>query len=235
MNPLDNPIWYALNTVHHPFSQGARFAKTYPLAMSPLGGLGEVSALAYQDLSSLVYPDHPVALFLEEPANPPIQDWEIARALVMSQMVCEQLNVPSSEKFSIETLTPKDVPAMLDLVAQTQPGPFSERTIEMGHYYGIRQSGSLVAMAGERLQLPAHTEVSAVCTHPDYRGHGFAAALVAHVAQGILSRGKTPFLHVKDDNLSAISVYERLGFTHRRPLHLGVLHPILSRAIDKNP
>jgi len=35
----------------------------------------------------------------------------------------------------------------------TEPGPFLPRTVELGAYFGIHESGSLVAMAGERLKL----------------------------------------------------------------------------------
>jgi predicted GNAT family acetyltransferase len=74
----------------------------------------------------------------------------------------------------------------------------------------------LIAMAGERIRFPGHTEISAVCTHPDARGRGLATALTRHVARAILDRGETPILHVRRDNHDAIRVYERLGFTVRR-------------------
>ena len=64
-----------------------------------------------------------------------------------------------------------DVPEMLALTAATDPGPFLAQTILMGSYFGIRASdGRLVAMAGERLQSTAFAEISAVCTHPEFRG-----------------------------------------------------------------
>ncbi len=107
---------------------------------------------------------------------------------------------------------------MLALVELTQPGPFRPRTIELGHYFGIFEDGALVAMAGERLQTPEFTEVSAVCTHPSARGRGLAAALSHRVATGILARGQTPILHVALTNVGARRVYERLGFVVRREL-----------------
>jgi predicted GNAT family acetyltransferase len=85
----------------------------------------------------------------------------------------------------------------------------------MGSYVGIRRDGALVAMAGERLRPPGWTEISAVCTDPEYRGHGFASRLIRHVAAGIGARGDTPFLHAAAANTSAIRLYESLGFTLR--------------------
>jgi predicted GNAT family acetyltransferase len=107
---------------------------------------------------------------------------------------------------------------MLALVEMTEPGPFRRRTIELGDYFGIFADGRLVAMAGERLQTPEYTEVSAVCTHPDVRGRGLASALTHHVATGILHRGQTPILHVAQTNVGAQRVYERLGFKVRTAL-----------------
>ena len=65
----------------------------------------------------------------------------------------------------------------LELVFITQPGPFAERNVELGRYIGIRQDDRLVAMAGERFKVNGYTEISAVCTLPDYREGGYATAL----------------------------------------------------------
>ena len=112
---------------------------------------------------------------------------------------------------------------MLELAELTEPGPFRKRTIELGEFHGIFDSGHLAAMAGQRLHLPHFVEVSAVCTHPDARGRGYARSLMSIVIQEILQREKIPFLHSFSDNYPAIRVYESLGFTLRRTLHLAVL------------
>ena len=109
------------------------------------------------------------------------------------------------------TLGPADVGQMLELVARTEPGPFGPETYRMGRYLGIRRSGALIAMAGERLRPPGWTEISAVCTDPMFRGRGLAAALVRTVAAGIDARGETAFLHVMQSN-GAVRLYEALGF-----------------------
>jgi predicted GNAT family acetyltransferase len=89
----------------------------------------------------------------------------------------------------------------------------------------VKVGGRLVAMAGERMKPQGFTEVSGVCTHPDHRGHGYAAALTALVAERIRARGETPFLHVFPHNAGAISVYRRLGFAFRREVTVTVLAP----------
>ena len=141
----------------------------------------------------------------------PPADWRRVGGGFGNQMILDRLASAPAIDAWIQPLTATDVPAMLALVELTQPGPFRPRTIELGHYFGIFEDGALVAMAGERLQTPEFTEVSAVCTHPSVRGRGFAAALSHRVATGILARGQTPILHVALTNVGARRVYERLG------------------------
>jgi predicted GNAT family acetyltransferase len=109
-----------------------------------------------------------------------------------------------------------DVPEMLELVAQTEPGPFLTRTIELGDYLGIRCDGALVAMAGERFHLYGWTEISAVCTEPEHRGRGLASQLVGALIAGIQLRSQRAFLHVLSTNTGAIRLYEELGFRVRQ-------------------
>lgn len=110
----------------------------------------------------------------------------------------------------------EDVPEMLELVAQTEPGPFLRRTIELGDYLGIRRDGLLVAMAGERFHVDGWTEISAVCTKPDHRGQGLASRLVGALIASIRRRSERAFLHVMSTNTGAIRLYEELGFRVRQ-------------------
>jgi predicted GNAT family acetyltransferase len=101
----------------------------------------------------------------------------------------------------------------------TKPGPFAMRTIEFGYYHGIFDRDKLVAMTGQRLHPGHYAEVSAVCTHPDHLGKGYAAALLLHQLAIIRRQGKIPFLHVRADNDRAIALYERLGFRENGPMN----------------
>jgi predicted GNAT family acetyltransferase len=112
---------------------------------------------------------------------------------------------------------------MLELTAATEPGPFLAANNPDGSYFGIRASdGRLVAMAGERLPSTAFTEISAVCTHPEFRGHGYARDLTTFLASQILAAGKTPFLHVKSENGAKV-VYQKIGFRFRAAIYLTVI------------
>jgi predicted GNAT family acetyltransferase len=112
---------------------------------------------------------------------------------------------------------------MLALATLTKPGPFLPRTHELGQFWGVKENGRLIAMAGERMKLPGFTEVSGVCTHPDFRGRGLAGVLSRVVATHIMNRGETPFLHAYAANRPAISLYESLGFRLRCNVGVTVL------------
>lgn len=115
---------------------------------------------------------------------------------------------------------------MLELVELTRPGPFMDRTVELGTYLGIRHEGRLVAMAGERMRPAGWSEISAVCTHPDHRGRGLAGRLIRAVAAAVRERGDSPFLHAAAENTGAVRLYESMGFTlRRRPDFLGLRTP----------
>ena len=62
----------------------------------------------------------------------------------------------------------------LALTALVYPHYFRPRTMELGRYFGMYVDGRLAAMVGERLGAPDMREMSAICTHPDFRGRGLA-------------------------------------------------------------
>jgi GNAT superfamily N-acetyltransferase len=225
-HPLDNPIWNSLRTEHSSFAISNGLARRYPPAIGPLSGVPGQSIANYEALRALASPGGVVVLFCTEaPAPPP--GWTLIRGGVLTQMICLQpvnhVRDPLTRGEELRPLTTKDVPAMVALAELTEPGPFRERTIELGVFYGIFEKDRLLAMAGERTHLPGFVEVSAVCTHPDARGRGYARKLIATVMDEIHQRAKTPFLHSFADNYSAIRVYESLGFAQRRTFELAVL------------
>ena len=67
-----------------------------------------------------------------------------------------------------------------------------ERTLALGRYFGIYVDGRLAAMAGERLATECFQELSAICTHPDFLGRGYARRLTAWLANDVLAAGRTP-------------------------------------------
>ena len=214
---LDNLVWRSLTSTHSRFAQGAGLARRFDPEVAGFVAVKQPTQCAWADLRRLVGPEALVMLSGGGDIDPPA-DWRRVGGGFGHQMILDRLESAPAIDAWIQPLTATDVPAMLALVELTQPGPFRPRTIELGHYFGIFEDGALVAMAGERLQTPEFTEVSAVCTHPSARGRGLAAALSHRVATGILARGQTPILHVARTNVGARRVYERLGFVVRREL-----------------
>jgi predicted GNAT family acetyltransferase len=141
-------------------------------------------------------------------------------------MVAERptpVSIAEPESMRLRKLTSADAPAMVELAELTEPGPFRLRTLELGTFFGILDGGRLLAMAGKRMHLPGLVEVSAVCTHPEARGRGYARLLMSCVMEEILAAGKTPFLHALASNAGAIRVYEDLGFRLRRRLEFAAV------------
>jgi predicted GNAT family acetyltransferase len=217
---LDNPVWHALSTEQHALALGNNLAKRFPLDVAPFGGLIDQSAAAYHALE-VALPGAVTALALDSEPNLP-SNWEMVHSGEMYQMICET-PAYADDNPVFRKLTKADVPEMLALTKLTEPGPFLPRTIELGTYLGIHDAGSLVAMAGERLHLTGFTEISAVCTHPQYRGRGYGNALISALISRIVRRGEIPFLHVRTENVTAVGLYEKLGFQVRAQLHLAVI------------
>jgi ribosomal protein S18 acetylase RimI-like enzyme len=226
MHPLDNVIWQALTTRQAQFAEAFGEARRFMKEVTSLTAFREPDDQGYESLAGLVRSRGTAALFLDD-SFPGRAGWTVVGGAPLLQMVCENGAEPSKPLGNpAPEIVPLDVrysPEMLELTALTKPGPFGSRTHELGAYLGIRQDGKLVAMAGERLKVPGHTEVSAVCTHPDHLGNGYAAILMTEIMRGIRQRGEIPFLHVRDDNARAIAVYERLGFRKRKRGHYVVL------------
>jgi GNAT superfamily N-acetyltransferase len=222
---LDNPIWSALTSDHAHIACGNGLARRYPDEIGPLSGLPEQSTDGYEALRPLAGPGGIVGLFFRETPRPPA-GWVMRRGGIVNQMVALRPSlVPLASPAGVELrrLTPDDAPAMVELAKLTEPGPFRLRTIELGTFFGVLASGRLVAMAGQRLHIPGYVEVSAVCTHPDVRGRGYARLLMSSVIEEILRRGKIPFLHTLAENRGAIHLYEGLGFALRQSFELAVV------------
>ena len=226
MHPLDNVIWHALSTRQVKFAESFDQARRFMPEVTSLGGFREPTPEGYESLAGLLGTRGTIGLFLDLPyqARP---GWDLVAGAPLLQMVSENGRAtPASQvdpDLGLVELGDADSPAMIELTALTKPGPFGKRTHELGTYLGIRREGKLIAMTGERMKVPGWTEVSAVCTHPEHTGHGYARILMTEIMRRIRSRGETPFLHVREDNVRAIALYQRLGFVRRVRAHFAVL------------
>ena len=219
VSPLDNPIWHALNSYHDHFAIRGDGTVRYPPDILGAVALPENSSVGFTKLRGLVETNEIVGVMGSLPED--LSGWEVVHSDQGRQLIYEGLK-PATQVDAM-VLTTEDVPEILDLVNVTQPGPFSPRAIELGQFLGVQQDGHLVAMAGQRLHLPGFCEVSTVCTHPDYRGRGYAGALTTMLAESILERQETPFLHVAPGNDRALRLYLKLGFRIRTEIQFSIL------------
>ena len=220
-HPLDHPVLASLTGVHASMALTKGAAARYPADICPFAALpDQPDAADWADAAGLTEPDEQVAFPGLRDSPPP--GWELVWLGTVVQLVAGTGDIGQPDSEAVP-LGPDDVPEMLSLTERTRPGPFRPRAIEFGGYLGIRREGRLIAMAGERLRPPGWTEISAVCTAPQWRGQGLASRLIRAVAAAVTARGDTPFLHAVSDNTTAIRLYLELGFTYRRDLTFPLL------------
>jgi len=208
-------VWRALTSDRSGFGRVYGSAAVFDPAVTPFGAVDESSGrAAWDDLRTLLGPGGQTVLFCE-----PVElaaGWQVTHRIPCVQMIAT--GVAGGTDPRLVPLGRDDVSDMLDLIAETRPGPFGPRTVELGGYRGLRLEGRLVAMAGERLRCDGFTEISAVCTSAPVRGQGLGTALVQSVVADIRARGEEPFLHASASNETAIRLYLDLGFEVRRTL-----------------
>ncbi len=226
---LDNPVWAALAGPQQDLALTGPLAARFQPEVSRFGGFPEMPTAGHWiAMSALVGPTGVVSItgLVDDPPS----GWTVVYDGVGVQMTGEAVDTESHEDDldsgdELVVLGDDDVEEMVALVALAQPGPFEARTFELGGYVGVHHDGKLVAMAGQRMRPPGWCEISAVATHPEHRGRGFAGLLVRTVIRGIRARGETPFLHTSIDNTAAIRLYENMGFSHRRRVRFLATEP----------
>lgn len=218
---LDRPAWNGLHTAHAAFAEGNSLAVQYPPTIVPFAAVADNSAESLGALTALAKPDQVMALVEAGEVVIP-RGFAIVNEGILVQMTAEQPYEPIADP-RIEALTDADAEEMLALALLTKPGPFTLGAQKLGKFWGVRTDGKIVAMAGQRLRVPGYTELSGLCTHPDYQGRGLGALLFRFVAGEIAANGEIAFLHAFSTNTVAISLYKKLGFGIREEMKLRVI------------
>ncbi len=218
---LDNIVWHSLAGPHASLSAGTADARRYAPGFSPIIGFADNE---HPDFAALApYCEADTQFYTDGWSGAVPSGWRVHVDAVGIQMVWDRAAPAADDGLAAVRLGPEHVAQMLELVALTRPGPFAERTPELGEYFGVFDAGRLVAMAGERMQAGVLREISGVCTHPDFQGRGLARRLIEKLIRIEMQRGQMPFLHVMRDNVTARRVYERMGFRHHREVALRVV------------
>jgi predicted GNAT family acetyltransferase len=221
-HPLDRPIWSALTTQHASLAEGGDRAKRYQPSIHPFTATLDDSDASLCALAALVATGEDALIVQAAPIVLGDQFVPLTTASAV-QMVAEALPLPTVAPARIETLTDDDAAEMLALAELTKPGPFTLRAQALGAFWGIKSDGRLIAMAGERMKQPGFTELSGVCTHPDFRGRGLGQIMSVFVANQIAARGEVPYLHSYATNADAIRLYESIGFRIRATMNVAIV------------
>lgn len=222
-HPLDRPIWTMLTGRQAHLAEGGDRAKRIDRGYGVFGVAADTGAEAQAALAALVPDDGELWIVEGEPWPVPAGAREVKRA-VLAQMVADgPPPEPREGEPPIVALGEADAAEMAALADHAKPGPWGAATHRYGPFFGIRENGRLLAMAGQRILVPGMAEVSGVSTWEDCRGRGLARALIGHVMRAMVARGEQPFLHSYADNAGAIGLYESLGFRIRREVHVLVI------------
>lgn len=214
MQELENPIWAALNSAQQHFNIPTGAARRYPADVAPFCAVAEQGVpLSAEDLAGVGDGYYFLGAMPMLPAG-----WSLQPLSGVLQMVYEGGPVAAPDASAVRVLASDD-PAMVELTNIAFPGYFRPRTGEMGKYAGIHdEGGRLVALSGERMDLGHLREVSAVCTHPDFTGRGYARRLVEFIMFGMQQQGVRPMLHVGAANARAQALYRSMGYVATREL-----------------
>jgi len=218
---LDRPIWSALTTRHEAFAEGDGLARRYRPSIVPFAATAADDADSLGALARLLPPRETAVLVQTDEIILPPEVSAISTAPLV-QMIAEQ-SMPAASDERIRQLTKDDAAEMLALALLTKPGPFTLEALSLGDFWGISIDGRLAAMAGERMKQPGYSELSGVCTHPDFRGAGLARLLSVFVAGRIAARGEIAYLHAYDSNAAAIRLYESIGFRLRSMMNMAMV------------
>ena len=212
-----NPVWHSLHGPHRHLAHIEGGACRYPADVAPFAAIDAPSAAAFAELRALLDLDESIWIADYGRSAPGLA---VVDALDCVQMVLPQeVEIPAPSR-DVLPLTAAHAQEMVALTNAAFPGFFRPATYRMGSFFGVRAGDELVAMGGERLLLPGHPEMSAICTHPDHRGEGLATDIVRHLARHHRRAGLVSWLHVGAPNRRAIDLYASLGFERVRNLML---------------
>jgi ribosomal protein S18 acetylase RimI-like enzyme len=133
----------------------------------------------------------------------------------------QKMILTSTSRFSsfnhadVVPLTPENLAEVAALYAASYPdNAFDARMLETGQFFGLREDGLLVSVAGIHVYSPEYrvAAIGNVTTHPQYRNRGYGKAVTAALLRSLADRVDQIGLNVKADNYPAIHSYQQLGF-----------------------
>src|SRR5215475_13350481 len=127
---LNRPVWSALTTGDRRFAEGGPLALRFPPDVAPFGATADDSREAFAALRELLSQEGRAALVTPDRLKP-YPGLEIVREAPILQMITDGRALAPADGAAPIVLGASDVPEMLRLTEQTQPGPFGPRTHEL--------------------------------------------------------------------------------------------------------
>ena len=221
MKSLANIMWRAFSGSQAHLARGTDRIRRFSPGYSPLIGYDDPSGPDFAALTPYCEPGE--RFYCAEWTGPAPEGWKIEVDASMCAMLWTGETPSPDATLGAVRLQAAHVPQMMALTALTRPGPFGDRTIELGEWHGVFDGDRLIAMAGERLHAGNLREISGICTQPEYQGRGLARRMTELIVRIQLARGQTPFLHVASANARALELYRRMGFVVEREVPMRVV------------
>jgi ribosomal protein S18 acetylase RimI-like enzyme len=221
MADLANIVWRSLSGSHARLAAGTDRIRRYACGFPPLIGYADIAQPDFAALAPFCAPGE--RFYCAEWRGPEPSGWKVEVDTAMCAMLWSGIAPGADDSFPAVRLGAEHVAQMTALAALTRPGPFADRPLQIGEWFGVLDGDRVVAIAGERLHAGHLREISGVCTLPQYQGRGYARRLTECVLRSQLARGLTPFLHVASANARARSLYERMGFVVAREVPMRIV------------
>jgi len=122
--------------------------------------------------------------------------------------------------YRLERLTIQDIVQISHLYGLVPSMAWTPRALTLGPYFGVYYNEHLVSIAGVHFAIETVAEIGNVVTHFKHRRQNLAYLCTKAVAECLRNSYENIFLCVFADNLSAIKLYEKMGFVKSEDLFL---------------
>lgn len=190
------------------------------LPFPALSFLGDSVELLVSYTRFLVEAEQEITLLVNEAQRAIVEEAFIVSEIIPEWQLVYRGDPQELDSGDTELLVSKQLPAMQKLAQLAGLTALEKNPLAQGPAFGIWAGRTLVAMGGTHLELSSAVEIGNIATHPQYRRQGYAAQIVAALVQVHQSAGRIVFLMSYQSNLTAVQLYEKLGFERERPMYL---------------
>lgn len=182
------------------------------LPFRPCFAMGQTEALAviFRDLreARLILAVPPPARLAVE------QTYRFERLDRMHRMVADRRTFRPRIAHRVTRLGPAQLDDAIDIYGEASRTYFTRERLQREIYFGVYADGRIASAAGTHVRsgVAGIAAVGNVLTRLAYRDQGMATSVTSAVTEAALTDHRDVVLNVREDNVPAIAVYERLGY-----------------------